>query len=152
MAKASFGVILAAALCLSACLPADKNKVTIKRDAYGMAHIFAADNKGLFYGYGYALAQDRLFQLEILRRSAQGKVAEVLGADYASFDEKQRRLFWPDDIRAQLDALPKKKRVIFSAFADGINAQLEMVAQDPEKLMPAEFTHYDFTPDRMDRL
>ena len=146
MTKASFGVIFAAALCVAACLPADKNKVTIKRDAYGMAHIFAANNKGLFYGYGYALAQDRLFQLEILRRSAQGRVAEVLGADYASFDENQRRLFWPDDIRAQLDALPKRKRVIFSAFADGINAQLEMVAQDPEKLMPAEFTHYDFTP------
>ncbi|MFC7158120.1 penicillin acylase family protein [Pseudidiomarina halophila] len=44
-----------------------------------MPHIYADETYGLFYGYGYAVAQDRLFQIEMIRRSAMGTVAEVLG-------------------------------------------------------------------------
>lgn len=40
-------------------------KVTIRRDAYGMPHVYADTVYGIFYGYGYAVAQDRLFQMEM---------------------------------------------------------------------------------------
>jgi len=57
-----------------------RGSVTIKRDDYGIPNIYADDTYSLFYGWGYAVAEDRLFQLESTRRSAQGKAAEVFGA------------------------------------------------------------------------
>jgi len=53
-----------------------QGRVTIRRDEYGMPHVYAGTVYGLFYGYGYAVAQDRLFQMEMARRSTQGRVAE----------------------------------------------------------------------------
>jgi acyl-homoserine lactone acylase PvdQ len=49
-------------------------------------HIYANDTRGLFYGYGYAVAEDRLFQMEMARRSVLGTVAEVLGPSYVALD------------------------------------------------------------------
>ena len=51
-------------------------------DAYGTPQVFADSNYGVFFGYGYAVASDRLFQMEMLKRTAQGRVAEVLGAEF----------------------------------------------------------------------
>ncbi|MDP7675328.1 MAG: penicillin acylase family protein, partial [Dehalococcoidia bacterium] len=65
-------------------------EVEIIRDAYGVPHVYADDVFGLFYGYGYSVAQDRLFQIEMTRRSVSGTVAEVLGGKYLSFDKKIR--------------------------------------------------------------
>ena len=55
------------------------SEIKIVRDEYGMPHIYANDTWHLFYGYGYGyvVAQDRLFQMEMARRSTQGTVAEV---------------------------------------------------------------------------
>src|SRR5262252_4606754 len=53
--------------------------VTIVRDDFGVPHIFAKTNRALFQGYGYAVAQDRLWQLELFRRAAYGTLSEVLG-------------------------------------------------------------------------
>src|SRR5262249_21384009 len=58
----------------------DNDKVKICRDSYGVPHIFAETNKALFQGFGYADAQDRLWQLELFRRAATGRVSETLGA------------------------------------------------------------------------
>ncbi len=44
-------------------------EVTIKRDNYGVGHVYADTVYGLYYGYGYAVAQDRLFQMEMAKRS-----------------------------------------------------------------------------------
>ena len=62
--------------------PIEREQVRIARDEYGVPHIYADDIYGLYYGYGYAIAQDRLFQLEMARRSTQGTVAAALGPDY----------------------------------------------------------------------
>lgn len=99
--------------------------VTIKRDTYGTPHVYANDVYGLFYGYGYAIAQDRLYQLEMSRRSTEGRVAEVLGKDYLSFDIGIRQQYSPANIKAQLAALPKSDRDILDGYAQGINAWLK---------------------------
>jgi len=52
-------------------------EVVIRRDSWGVPHIFAHTVYDLFYGYGYAVAQDRLFQMEMSKRSVNGTVAEV---------------------------------------------------------------------------
>ena len=56
---------------------ASHGSVTIKRDDYGIPNIYANDTYSLFYGYGYSLAEDRLFQLESERRTIEGRAAEV---------------------------------------------------------------------------
>ena len=55
-------------------------EVTIYRDAMGVPHIVGATSAAVMYGLGYALAQDRLVQLELARRGAEGRRAEILGS------------------------------------------------------------------------
>src|SRR5688500_19270963 len=80
--------------------------VRVVRDEYGVPHVYAEDLGALFFGFGRAVAQDRLYQLEITRRTAWGRVAEVLGADFAKLDGDQRRIgYTREQVRAQMAAL-----------------------------------------------
>ena len=92
-------IFLIAVLLLGACAikePVEPQaQLRLVRDTYGVPHIYADDIYGLYYGYGYAVAQDRLFQMEMTRRSTQGTVAEVLGAAYLDYDKGTRKLFDP---------------------------------------------------------
>lgn len=123
------------------------NDVIIKRDSFGTPHIYAKNDHDLFYGYGYVLAEDRLYQLEMLKRSTQGQVAEVLGKDFISFDKKQRTLFWPADIQAQISSLDDNMQGLFKGFAAGINDRISQVLADPDNLMPLEFNVNGFRPE-----
>lgn len=136
---------LAAACALALPVAAGAGEITIRRDAYGMPHVYAGTVADLFHGYGYAVAQDRLFQMEMARRSTQGRVAEVLGAKFVAFDRSIRANFSPERIHAQLDALPKKERDILDGYAGGMNAWLKQVRQDPAKL-PKQFGDLGFAP------
>ncbi len=93
------GILLAgAAVSLAACsedvtlpaaeqsaveVPAASETVSVYRDAHGTPHVVADSNRGVYFGYGYAVATDRLFQMEMLRRTTQGRVAQVLGEERA---------------------------------------------------------------------
>ena len=127
---------------------AESGSVKIVRDGYGVPHIYADETYGLFYGYGYAVAQDRLFQIEMIRRSAMGTVAEVLGPDYLSFDKKIRASYDLRSIKAQVAALPKERRDILDGYAAGMNAWIKEVEKAPEKWLPREYTDYGFTPSK----
>lgn len=123
-----------------------KTSVTIIRDTYGVPHIYAEDNFGLFYGYGYAVGQDRLFQMEMTKRTVLGRVSGVLGAEYIELDKTVRQGFDPADIKRQLDELSVERKQIFAGYAAGLNAWVEKIKSDPQKLMPLEFNHYGFEP------
>ena len=123
-----------------------QHEITITRDTFGTPHIYGETDYDLFYGYGYVLAEDRLYQLEMLKRSTQGMVAEVLGGKYADFDKKQRTLFWPDDIRQQISQLDENMQSLFKGYSEGINARIAEVKADPENLMPFEFKANKFNP------
>ena len=142
---------LVAAVLVAACstkLPPKtaSDTVTIIRDEYGMPHIFASDNYGVYFGYGYAVAQDRLFQMEMLKRSVEGRVAEVLGSDYIEFDSFIRTAYDGRSVARQLQALAPADREILQAYADGMNRYLQKLRAAPEALMPKEFIHYGFQP------
>ena len=62
--------------------------VTIKRDDYGVPHVYADSHYDLFFGYGYVLGEDRLFQMEMARRAVLGTSAEVLGEEYIDIDKR----------------------------------------------------------------
>lgn len=125
---------------------AASNAVTIRRDGYGMPHVYADTVYGIFYGYGYAVAQDRLFQMEMARRSTQGKVAEVLGEKMVAFDKSIRGNFSPERIQRQLAALPESERQILDGYAAGMNAWIARVRAQPDTLMPKEFNDLHFQP------
>ncbi|MBB5750046.1 penicillin acylase family protein [Micrococcus sp. TA1] len=120
--------------------------VTIKRDQYGVPHVYADTTFDLFYGYGYVVAQDRLFQMEMARRAVLGTSAEVLGPDYVEIDRRTRATFDPAAIRAQLEDLPKEHMDVLAGYAEGMNRHLRQVEADPGTLLPKQFSDHGFTP------
>jgi len=66
--------------------------VTVIRDAAGIPHITAANEDDLFFAQGFVQAQDRLFQMDLWRRSVQGRLSEVLGANFIERDAMTRRV------------------------------------------------------------
>lgn len=129
---------------------AQVQSVEVMRDSYGVPHVFADSHYGLYYGYGYAVAQDRLFQMDMARRSFVGTTAAVLGPGdqdvYVKYDMQVRQNFTPASIQRQIAALSKDERDIFRGYADGYNAYLEQVRRRPE-LLPKEYVDFDFQPE-----
>ncbi|MES2290384.1 MAG: penicillin acylase family protein [Pseudomonadota bacterium] len=122
-------------------------KVTIKRDSYGVPSIFADDTYSLFYGYGYALAEDRLFQMESTKRSSQGRAAEVFGPEYLQKDQDVLTNYDPQALRPQLAALSGEHRLAVDGMVAGINARIRDVLADPAHLMPKQFNDFGFKPE-----
>ena len=122
--------------------------VRIVRDGFGVPYIYAPTTEGLFYGWGYAVAQDRLFQLDLFRRSALGRLAEVFGPDLLEQDQRERRESYTDaEYQQMFEALPSEAQRILEAYRDGINAYLAEVAADPANKLPWEFWVLGYQPD-----
>ena len=124
----------------------ESQEITIKRDQYGTPHIYADKTYGLFYGMGYALAEDRLFQWEMLKRMGRGTAAEVLGKDYIESDKLARADYDPRAIQQQIEALPSQDRAILSGYVAGYNARLKEVLAQPETLLSKQFSDFGFMP------
>jgi penicillin amidase len=123
--------------------------VTIYRDDFGAPHVFAVDLEGLYYGYGYAAAQDRLFQLDMLRRTYWGRVSEVHGAKFLEFDKAMRRdNLMRAQVKDQISGLDRQYQVILRSFADGINAYIAEAAADLGSKLPAEFKNFGIEPEK----
>jgi len=98
---------------------------TIYRDQQGRPHIYASNKKDLFFGQGYAHAQDRLWQMELHRRAGQGRISELVGAGELDTDILLRRARLPQ-IAATLQEQSTPETVdLLSSYAQGINAYLE---------------------------
>lgn len=122
--------------------------VTIERDRYGTPNIYAKTRYNLFFGYGYAAATDRLFQLEMTKRSANGTVSEVLGPDYVGTDKAVRSNFDPASIRQQYDALSRRDRDVIDGYAAGVNSWIDTVMADQQRLLPKQYLDFTFRPSR----
>jgi penicillin G amidase len=125
---------------------ADTSSVKIIRDTYGVPHIYADDTYSLFYGYGYAVGQDRLFQMEMVKRTTSGRVAEVLGQEYLKIDITVRQGFDPQSLHKQIEALSEQELAAFKGYAAGLNKWIDEVKNNPTELMPKEFNDFGFTP------
>jgi penicillin amidase len=98
--------------------------VTILRDGRGVPHVFASNDHDLFVAYGYVMGQDRLFQMDLRRRRAVGRLAEVLGEAGVEADVLARTIDLPRLADAEFGRLPVETRALFEAFADGVNAAI----------------------------
>jgi penicillin amidase len=117
--------------------------VEIQRDACGVPHIFAETEPDLFVGYGYAMAQDRLFQMDYLRRQALGRLSEVLGPEAYDYDLLARTVGLHRIAAAETARLPDETAARYEAFAAGVNAFIE-ACQD---LPPIEFDLLEYRPE-----
>src|SRR2546423_5303576 len=117
--------------------PGDAN-VKIARDPkYGVPTITGATDGDAFYGIGYAMAADRLFQMEVFRHVGHGTLAELIGPSGLAMDEAVRQVTEGDAaLQAEFNALPPDARLRLQRFVDGINAYIDQVQGDPSQ-MPA---------------
>lgn len=98
--------------------------VRIRRDAYGVAHIDAANEHDAWFAQGYAAAQDRLWQMEYDRRRAAGRWAEAAGPSAVPADRLARRLQLGRAAQVDVEAMSEGIRAMFDAYAEGVNAFL----------------------------
>ncbi|RMD49899.1 MAG: penicillin acylase family protein, partial [Alphaproteobacteria bacterium] len=103
--------------------------VEIVRDRHAVPHIFAEDARDVFFGLGYAHAQDRLWQMTMLRRTAQGRLSELFGARTATIDEFIRRLDIYGAAQAAVPHQDPEVRAALEAYAAGVNARLAELAE-----------------------
>jgi len=104
----------------------DGEEIKIIRDRYGVPHVFAASRRGLFYGNGYAVAQDRLWQMERYRRDARGEMATVDPSPRAlERDRDARKLGYTNAERQRrFDHLEAPYQLPYTAYVEGVNAWL----------------------------
>ena len=102
-------------------------RVEIIRDSSNIPHIFSKNNNDAFFALGYAHAQDRFWQLNILRRSAQGRLSELFGRKTLELDEFVRRLDLYNSARSSVQHQSKQTKSILKAYANGINARVREI-------------------------
>jgi penicillin G amidase len=112
----------------------------ILRSSYGVPSVYASTTAGMWFGDGWAQAQDRLVQLELTRRSVEGTLSAIFGSAELSQDETVRTLFYtPAELTAQFESLPAATRAAIEAFSAGVNAYEAYAYGDPATRVPYEF-------------
>lgn len=104
--------------------------VEIVRDTNNVPHIFAKDPRDVYYALGFAHAQDRLWQMTMLRRTAQGRLSELFGEATAEIDDFIRRLDLPELSRRSYTFQTQEVKTALDAYAAGVNAWLGVVQQE----------------------
>jgi penicillin G amidase len=120
-------------------------KASILRDEYGVPHIYAATEAALWYANGYAQGQDRLWQADVLRRTATGTSAEFFGSSAVEGDLFARTLFGSQAERtAIVAAAPVQTRQVLDSFAAGMNDWINEATQTGQ--LPPEYAAFGVTP------
>ncbi|MEW9671449.1 penicillin acylase family protein [Ammoniphilus sp. 3BR4] len=123
--------------------------VKVIRDSYGVPHIYAQNLDDLYKAYGYVMAKDRLFQLEMFKRGNEGTAAEVFGERYFERDQKMRRDGYSDaEIKEMIKKMDPFSQKVAQQFAEGISLYVEEALKDPDKLLSKEFHDYKLTPEK----
>ena len=102
-------------------------EIEIVRDTANVPHIFGKNDQDTLFALGYVHAQDRLWQMTMLRRTAQGRLSELFGAETLAVDMVVRRLGIYSASRASLSALRSDTMAKLEAYAKGVNARLEEI-------------------------
>ncbi|HEU0006573.1 MAG TPA: penicillin acylase family protein [Terriglobia bacterium] len=122
----------------------DGEEIRIDRDRFGVPHIFANSERALFYGNGYAVAQDRLWQMERYRRDGRGEMAEIDPKALAR-DRDVRKLGYTEAERQQrFDQLTAKHQLQIKAYIDGVNAWMNEAAAGGK--LPEGYTQNQIKP------
>jgi penicillin amidase len=129
---------------LDGTLPVKGLSATVKvtRDGHGVPAIEAATLEDLFFAQGYVTAQDRLWQMDVMRRFGAGELSEILGEDTLKIDREQRVLGLRAAANKGLQTASPRDRSYFEAYARGVNAFIET----HENSLPIEFRILKYRP------
>ena len=116
--------------------------VTVTRDAHGVPHISAASIDDLIFAQGYVTAQDRLWQMDMLRRHAAGELASILGSSLLEHDRLQRTLGLRAAADRALTVLPAGQKHSLEVYTAGVNTYLNT----HRDRLPLEFRVLQYTP------
>lgn len=119
--------------------------VEIIRDEFGINHIYAKNQKDLFFAQGYAAAKDRLFQFEIWRRQATGTMAEILGKRALKRDHGTRLFKFRGDMTEEMNYYHEDGEEIITSYVAGVNAYIAEAMKTPDEL-PFSFKLLGITP------
>lgn len=101
--------------------------IEIVRDNYAVPHIFAETDADAFFGLGFVHAQDRLWQMTLMRRTAQGRLSEIFGEDTVEIDHLMRALGLYDLSLQSAQIQTAEIKSELQAYSDGVNAYLELI-------------------------
>ncbi|MFN2497504.1 MAG: penicillin acylase family protein [Pyrinomonadaceae bacterium] len=122
-------------------------EVTIRRDERGIPYIQAKDDHDLYMAQGYVTASDRLWQMDLLRRSERGQLAEILSAGPNNVvldqDKQHRTLGFPQVAETEFAGASPQSRALLQAYADGVNAY---IASLDARSLPPEFQILQYKP------
>ncbi|MCA1606440.1 MAG: penicillin acylase family protein, partial [Acidobacteria bacterium] len=124
-----------------------RDRVTVRRDERGIPYVEAKNNEDLYFAQGYVTANDRLWQMDLLRRTERGELAEVLGAGPNNValeqDKQHRTLGFAQVVEAELAQAAPWSRALLEAYARGVNAY---IASLDAKSLPPEFQILQYKP------
>ncbi|MDQ3373150.1 MAG: penicillin acylase family protein [Acidobacteriota bacterium] len=120
-----------------------KEDVIIRRDERGIPHIEAKNEADLYFAQGYAIAQDRLWQMDLYRRVAGGETAEIFGATTLEEDKRWRKFGFAKIVTDTLPIMAPEVRAALENYARGVNAH---IATLDEKTLPVEFQILQYRP------
>jgi penicillin amidase len=121
-----------------------RDTVRVFRDAWGVPHIYAKNVNDLFFAQGFVQAQDRLWQMDMYRRTFEGELSEILGPSALKHDQLARLLKFRDFTDAEFTSYHPEGRRIFEAFARGVNAFIAHAGDN----LPVEFKLTGLKPGR----
>ncbi len=120
-----------------------KSSVTVRRDERGIPYIEAANDEDLYFAQGYITASDRLWQMDLLRRTVRGELAEIFGSGALSQDKLHRTFGFGRIIDENATRLTGKLKVALNAYAQGVNAY---IASLTPQTLPPEFGILQYKP------
>ena len=126
----------------AAALPELRQEVTVDRDAWGVPHIRAASVEDMLTAQGYVMAQDRLWQMDVLRRLAAGELSEIFGARAVGFDRQYRTLGLRGVAEREAAQMYPRTRALLEAYVLGVN---RYIAERGNRL-PWEFVAMRYKP------
>lgn len=117
------------------------NPIEIYRDDFGMPIIKANNDNDLAFGIGYAMAQDRLFQMDLIRRAIQGKLSEILGENLINVDKFFLTITAGRSIEEMYKNYPEHIKQIMQSYSDGVNYFIN------QNRLPVEFHILGYKPE-----
>lgn len=138
-----------AAVVRSATVRGPSAPIDVVDDVFGVPHIRARTIPDAFFGQGYVVARDRLFQIDLSRRRELGRLAEAFGVGFARHDATARLFHYRGDLDAELRRVPEDVLDCARAYVAGINARIDEVAAD-RSLLPLEYAILGLAPLRWD--
>lgn len=113
-------------------IPGLRGEVTVVRDSFAVPHIYADNDEDLYLATGFVMAQDRLWQMDLLRRVTQGRLSEIMGRDQSDTDLLMRALRIEEKSRKVLLHSDPEIVKALNAFSEGVNYYIENFPLPPE--------------------